>query len=158
MEMAFWCWVFTLTVIDQSFFEMVSVELCAWDVVKYAGMCHVFFIIFTHFFCFFSLDAIVAIYFPHVGSFWACWNTLLYFISHLSTKWHWKRSRSNHSSCLAQFGIWGNKNVLVLLHQLWSKVCTCGCWMSAQMLVLESRISLGSASRKVAQKQWWAFP
>lgn len=90
----------------------------------------------------------------------------------VSKKWHWKQSRSHNSSCLAQFSSLKLTNVLVLLQQLWSKVCTSGCWTSAWILVFESacqglRLSLlplkisgwiCSASREVTRIQWCAFP
>lgn len=146
MEMAFWCWVSALTVFVQSFVEMVSVELCAWDVEDYASMCHVFFVIFTHFFYFFSLNAMAGIYFPHVVE--------IMYLPHLPTCLYRVALKAEQEQPLFLFSsVWHLKltNVLVLLHQLWSEVCTCGCCMSAQMLVLESSISPGSASRNVVQ-------
>jgi len=91
----------------------------------------------------------------------------------VSKKWHWEQSRSNNSSCLAQFSSLKLTNVLALLQQLWSEVCTYGCWISAWMLVFESAcqglllsllpLKTGdwihcSASRDVTQIQWCAFP
>lgn len=91
----------------------------------------------------------------------------------VSKKWHWKQSRSNSSSCLAQFSSLELTNVLVLLQQLWSEVYTYECWASACIVVFESAcqglllsllpLKTGdwiccSASREVTQIQWCAFP